>query len=85
MNPFSISSISRDNFCNRTHEIATLQQYMRSGIHAVVYLRDNNLGAASSVRTAVDKLLKLDLIEYREGSWRTVDPVLEKWLRRYPV
>jgi len=37
MNPFSISSTSRVNFCNRVQEIATLQQYMCADIHAVVY------------------------------------------------
>jgi hypothetical protein len=48
-----------------------------ANIYASDYLRGMHLGAASSVRTAVKRL---DLIEQRAGVWRTVDPILEKWL-----
>jgi len=47
------------------------------------YLKANQLGAASSVRAAVMKLKQLDYIEEREGVWRTVDPILEKWIRAH--
>ncbi len=70
---------------NQKKVLKSVARKPTANLYASEYLRDNNLGAASSVRTAVDKLLKLDLIESREGKWRTVDPVLEKWLRRYPV
>jgi hypothetical protein len=54
-------------------------------IYSSEYLHTNRLGAASSVRTAVTKLKELDLIETRDKLWRTVDPVLEKWVCIHPV
>jgi hypothetical protein len=32
---------------------------------------------------AVGKLKQLDYIEERDGAWRTVDPILEKWIRAH--
>ena len=52
-----------------------------ANLYSSDYLRENQLGAASSVKTAADKLIKLDYIEIRDGFWRTVDPILEKWIR----
>jgi hypothetical protein len=54
-----------------------------ANLYASSYLRDNQLGAASSVRMAVGKLKQLDYIEERDGAWRTVDPILEKWIRAH--
>jgi AAA+ ATPase superfamily predicted ATPase len=52
-------------------------------IYASGYLRDNQLGAASSARAAVEKLRRLDYVEKKDGVWRTVDPILEKWIRSH--
>lgn len=52
-----------------------------ANIYAGDYLHHMRLGAASSVGTAVKRLCELDLIEQRAGVWRTVDPILEQWLR----
>jgi AAA+ ATPase superfamily predicted ATPase len=54
-----------------------------ASIYSSKYLRDNQLGAASSVKTAVQRLVKLDYIEKRGGVWRTVDPILEKWIKSH--
>jgi hypothetical protein len=54
-------------------------------LYASDYLRENYLGAASSAKTAVEKLRSLDLIENRNGLWRTVDPILEKWVRLHSM
>lgn len=54
-----------------------------ANLYASSYLRDNQLGAASSVKMAVEKLKQLDYIEERDGKWRTVDPILEKWIRAH--
>ena len=56
-----------------------------SNLYASDYLRDNHLGASSSVKMAADKLCKLDLIGVRSGLWRTVDPVMEKWFCMHHV
>ncbi len=31
-------------------------------------------------QTSLAKLLKLDVVEQRDGRWRVVDPIFEKWL-----
>jgi len=54
-----------------------------ANLYASSYLKDNQLGAASSVRMAAGKLKQLDYIEERAGIWRTVDPILEKWIRSH--
>jgi hypothetical protein len=54
-------------------------------LYANDYLRENYLGAASSAKTAVERLRQLDLIEIRNDLWRTVDPVLEKWIRVHSI
>ena len=56
-----------------------------ASIYATDYLRENHLGAASSAKTAVEKLRALDLIENRDGLWSTVDPLLEKWVRVHSI
>jgi hypothetical protein len=58
MNPFSISSRSKDNFCNRTKEIAKLQEYMRSGIH----WPGNRLLVSTPVIICVKTILALQVV-----------------------
>lgn len=56
-----------------------------ASIYASSYLLDNYLGAASSAKAAVEKLRELDIIENRNNLWRTVDPILEKWIRVHSI
>lgn len=66
---------------NQKKVLKALARVPTASIYANDYLRGNYLGAASSAKTAVEKLRELDLIENRDGLWRTVDPMLEKWVR----
>lgn len=44
------------------------------------FLVAGRLGSQGGVQTSLAKLKKLDLVEQRDGRWRVVDPVFEKWL-----
>ena len=66
---------------NQKKVLKAIAKKPTSNLYSSDYLRDNQLGAASSVKMAAEKLIKLDYIETREGLWRTVDPILEKWVR----
>ena len=66
---------------NQKKVLKALARRPTASLYASEYLRDYRLGAASSVKTAVEKLQKLDLIESRNGTWQIVDPVLARWLK----
>jgi len=70
---------------NQKKVLKALARKPTASIYATGYLRENHLGAASSVKTAVEKLRALDLIENRDGLWSTVDPLLEKWVRIHSI
>lgn len=68
-------------YANQKKVLKAIAVNPASGIYSSSYLRANQLGAASSVKAAVKRLKELDYIEERAGAWKTVDPILEKWIR----
>jgi len=49
-------------------------------IFSLAFLVAGRLGSQGGVQNSLAKLKKLDLVEQREGCWRVVDPIFEKWL-----
>ena len=49
-------------------------------IFSQAFLVAGRLGSQGGVQTSLAKLLKLDVVEQREGRWYVVDPIFEKWL-----
>ena len=70
---------------NQKKVLKALARRPTATLYASEYLREHYLGAASSVRTAVERLQNLDLIENRDGTWRIVDPILARWLQSHAV
>lgn len=71
---------------NQKKLLKALARNPTANLYASEYLRVNHLGAASSVKAAFERLKQLDLIEFRNELWQTVDPIMEKWcqLHRKP-
>ena len=74
MNPFSISSHSKDKFCNRVQEIATLKKYMRDGINVVVYA-PRRFGKSSLAKVVQADLPDMDNIYVDLFSVTSIDEV----------
>lgn len=74
MNPFSISSHSRDKFCNRIQEIAALKQYMRNGTHVVLYA-PRRFGKSSLAKVVQADLTEMDCIYVDLFSVTSIDEV----------
>ena len=51
-----------------------------ANIYSQSFLTACRLGSQGGVQTSLAKLKKVDLVELRDGVWRVVDPVFEKWL-----
>lgn len=82
---FDYENIFVNLAANQKKVLKAVARRPTAAIYANEYLRENHLGAASSAKTAVEKLRALDLIENRDGVWRTVDPILEKWVRVHSI
>ncbi len=57
-----------------------IAQEPNTSIFAQEYIQRHRLGSIGGAQAAKKKLLQLDLIEQRDGTWKIVDPVFEKWL-----
>ncbi|RJQ67596.1 MAG: ATP-binding protein [Desulfobacteraceae bacterium] len=67
-------------------QIALLRAIALEPSHSIFsqeYLRRHRLGSTGGAQAAKKKLLKLDLIEQDNKTWRVVDPIMDKWLRKY--
>ena len=66
-------------------QIALLRAIAREpgkSIFAQEFIQRHRLGSIGGAQGAKKKMLHLDIIEFRDGKWRIVDPVFEKWLVR---
>ncbi len=60
--------------------LRAIAEFRPENIFSQAFLVSGRLGSQGGVQTSLAKLLKLDVVEQREGRWRVVDPIFEKWL-----